>query len=77
MGERVSVTATVRIRRTRSAVADSRGRFTVRFTGLSVESGCASYGIKALGDRGTRAALKVTTVCEPGAAPAELQPADR
>jgi hypothetical protein len=78
VGERVTVTATVRVRRSRSAVADARGRFTVRFAGLNVENGCASYVIRALGDRGTRAAIKVTTVCAPpAAAPAELQPPDR
>ena len=76
VGERVTVTATVRIRRTRTTIANSRGRFTVRFWAIDVENSCLSYTIRALGNRGTRAALKVTTVCPPEE-PAELQPADK
>lgn len=61
--EAVSVTATMRIRRSRSAVADARGRWSVRFRGVSVLDTCASYLIKALGEFGSRATLKVTVTC--------------
>ena len=62
-GERVMVTATIRVRRTRTVFADIRGRFVVRFRGLSVLDTCEDYVIKALGNRGTRAAIKVKVVC--------------
>ncbi len=62
-GERVVVTATIRVRRTRTVFADIRGRFVVRFRGLSVQDTCDDYVIKALGNRGTRAAIRVKTVC--------------
>jgi hypothetical protein len=74
--EAVTVTATVRVRRTRSAVADARGRWSVRFRGVSVLDTCASYSIRALGDSGTRATLKVTVTCS-SSTPADLQPIDR
>lgn len=77
--ERVTITASVRVTRIRSAVADSAGRFTVRFAALSVQNGCLSYFVKAVGERGTRAVLKVRTVCPPPGptTPPELQPPDR
>lgn len=62
-GERVIVTATIRVRRTRTVSADARGRFVVRFAGLSVLDTCDDYVIKAVGSRGTRAAIRVKTVC--------------
>ena len=62
-GERVVVSARIHVRRTRTAFADVRGRFVVRFRGLSVQDTCDDYVIRALGNRGTRAAIRVKTVC--------------
>ena len=46
----------------RTAVAGATGAFTIRFTGLKLGS-CAMYAIRAVGNDGSRAVVRVVPEC--------------
>src|SRR3954452_16084041 len=49
--------------------AGGRGGFVVRFPGLTTAPPCGAYTVRATGDRGSHAALKVTPECAQPTAP--------
>jgi hypothetical protein len=57
-GERVHVTVSTTVRRTRDVHAGSRGGFIVRFTGLIVPR-CGGFIVRARGSSGDLATLKI------------------
>ncbi len=61
------VVVTVRLERTRTAIASSKGRLTMRFD-LSVKP-CAQVTVRAAGSLGSRAVLRRSTSCERGGPP--------
>jgi hypothetical protein len=63
--ERVRVTVTTTVRRTRLVYAGSRGGFTVRFTGLIVPR-CGGFIARARGSSGDLATMKIQLpACQP------------
>jgi hypothetical protein len=69
--ERVALLVTVKSRWERTVVASSTGSFRVRFTGPTVTP-CTGYFVRARGNRGSLAVLKVVPEC-----PAPPQPVDQ
>jgi hypothetical protein len=64
-GERVRVTVSTTVRRTRDVRAGSRGGFTVRFTGLIVPR-CGGFIARARGSSGDLATMKIPLpACQP------------
>jgi hypothetical protein len=63
-GERVSVTLSATRQRTKSVQATSRGTFTVTFPAVSLGR-CQAYAVRAKGNRGSTASLKVIPECAP------------
>ena len=66
--ERVVVTVSAKSTRTKTISAGVRGGFKVTFTGLSIGS-CDAYSVRAKGNRGSIAFLKVRPECPPPALP--------
>jgi hypothetical protein len=71
--ERVAVTVSAKSTRTKTVTAGARGGFTVRFTSLSLGT-CQAYAVRAKGNRGSVAFLKVTPVCAPSGPSGEPDP---
>ena len=66
--ERVTLVVEVKVRRTRVVVASETGEFTARF--LTLKAGhCDAYFVRATGDRGSVARLKIVPECSPLAEP--------
>ena len=64
-GERVRVTVSTTVRRTRDLRAGSRGGFVVRFTGLIVPR-CGGFIARARGSSGDLATMKIPLpACQP------------
>ena len=63
-GERVTVTAFANGRHVRTVTATPTGAFTVVFRGVSVDR-CTGYVVQAVGNRGSRAAIKLMPECAP------------
>ncbi len=64
-GERVRVTVSTTVRRTRVVYAGSRGGFIVRFTGLIVPR-CGGFIARARGSSGDLATMKIPLpACQP------------
>jgi len=66
-GEHVRVVVYARTTAAKTVTAAARGTFFVRFPALSVGQSCERYAVRATGDRGSTAALKVTPECPPPA----------
>lgn len=64
--ERVAVTVTTRVLRTKRVTANARGAFRVTFRGFSVPR-CQPYAVRAKGNRGSVAAAKLIPECAPPA----------
>lgn len=62
--ERVTVTVSASDTRTKRVVAGLRGGFTTTFKGFAIGR-CVAYTVRAKGDRGSTALLKVTPECAP------------
>ena len=60
--ERVALLVAVKSRWERTVVASSTGSFVARFTGPTVKS-CTAYFVRARGNRGSVAVLKVMPEC--------------
>jgi len=73
--ERVTVVVTIKGRHVHTLTATAAGTFTTRFTSVSL-AGCTAYAVRATGDRGSTAFLKVMPECPPPAEPAALYPTD-
>ena len=73
--ERVTVLASVRGRHVRRARANVHGVFIARFRGLTV-GGCDSYFVRATGNLGSSATLKLMVECAPEQALDDLHPID-
>lgn len=69
--ERVALTVAVKSRWERTVTATSTGSFVARFTGPTIGS-CTAYFVRARGNRGSLAVLKVMPEC-----PAPPQPVDQ
>ena len=69
--ERVALVVAVKSRWERSVVASSTGSFVARFTGPTIKA-CTAYSVRASGNRGSLAVLKVLPEC-----PAPPQPVDQ
>jgi hypothetical protein len=69
--ERVALLVTVKRRWERTVVASSTGAFVARFTGPAVKP-CSAYSVRAQGNRGSLAVLKVVPEC-----PVPPQPVDQ
>ena len=67
-GERVRVTVSAKVSSAKSVSATASGGWRVAFA-RSLD-GCQSYAIRAVGNRGSRAFVKVMPVCPP------IQPVD-
>ncbi len=74
-GERVTVTAFANGRHVRTVTASSAGAFAVAFRGVAVDR-CAGYVVRAVGNRGSRAAIKVMPECAPLQGVDGLTPSD-
>jgi hypothetical protein len=61
-GERVTITVTARSVRKRAVTASSRGAFRATFAGFALPF-CESYSVRAKGNRGSVATLKITPEC--------------
>jgi hypothetical protein len=73
--ERVAVTVSAKSTRTKTVTAGARGGFKVTFTSLSLGT-CQAYALRAKGNRGSIAFLKVTPVCAPTGEPDPGLPSD-
>jgi hypothetical protein len=73
--ERVTVVVMVRTRHVHTVSASAAGTFTTRFTSVSVGP-CTAYAVRATGDRGSTAFVKVMPECPPPAEPDALYPTD-
>jgi len=62
--ERVTVTVTAESTRTKTVKANLRGAFTATFAGFTVPR-CEGYSVRAKGNRGSVATLKVIPECPP------------
>jgi hypothetical protein len=62
--EHVTVTISSKTSRTKRLTASHRGRFTTMFRGFSIAR-CAPYAVRAKGDKGSSAFLKVVPECAP------------
>jgi hypothetical protein len=71
--ERVAVTVSAKSTRTKTVTAGARGGFKVTFTSLSLGT-CQAYALRAKGNRGSIAFLKVTPVCAPSGPTGEPDP---
>jgi hypothetical protein len=65
--ERVRLTVFAKTTRTKTVTAGARGGFTATFKALSVTA-CEGYSVRAKGNHGSVAFLKVMTECPPPAA---------
>jgi hypothetical protein len=74
--ERVAVTVSAKTTRTKTATAGVRGNFAVTFKAVSIGR-CQPYTIRAKGNRGSTALLRVLPECAPeGPTPDVLYPSD-
>jgi len=73
--ERVALLVTVKSRWQRTVVASSTGSFRARFTGPTVTT-CTGYFVRARGNRGSLAVLKVVPECPPPQPVDGLYPSD-
>jgi hypothetical protein len=71
--ERVAVTVSAKSTRTKTVTTGARGGFRVTFTSLSVGT-CQAYAVRAKGNRGSVAFLKVTPECAPSGPSGESDP---
>jgi hypothetical protein len=71
--ERVAVTVFAKSARTKTVTAGSRGGFRVTFTTVSIGA-CQAYAVRAKGNRGSVAFLKVTPECAPTGSAGEPDP---
>ena len=71
--ERVVVTVSAKSTRTKTVTAGARGGFRVTFTRMSFGT-CQAYAVRAKGNRGSIAFLKVTPVCAPSGPSGEPDP---
>jgi hypothetical protein len=62
--ERVAVTVTANATRTKRVIAGARGNFRITFRSFSIEF-CVPYTVRAKGNRGSRAVLRVIPDCAP------------
>jgi hypothetical protein len=62
--ERVALVVVVKSRWQRTVVASSTGSFVARFTGPTVKP-CSAYSVRARGNRGSLAVIKIVPVCPP------------
>ncbi|MEP6977977.1 MAG: hypothetical protein ABI948_07980 [Thermoleophilia bacterium] len=69
--ERVALLVSVKSRWERTVVASSTGSFVARFTGPTIGP-CSAYFVRARGNRGSLAVIKVMPEC-----PAPPQPVDQ
>lgn len=63
-GERVTVTVSAMVTRTKAVNANSHGAFRVTFRGLAIGK-CQAYSVVARGNRGSRASAKLIPECAP------------
>ena len=69
--ERVALLVSVKSHWDRTVVASSTGSFVARFTGPTIKP-CSAYFVRARGNRGSLAVIKVTPEC-----PVPAQPVDQ
>jgi hypothetical protein len=62
--ERVKVTVSAKDTRAKSVIASARGSFGTKFSALTLGH-CDAYTVRARGNRGSSAFLKVMPVCAP------------
>jgi hypothetical protein len=74
--ERVTVTVMIKSRHVHRVSASGAGTFTTVFTGVSLDR-CIGYAVRATGDSGSTAFLKVVPECPPPDEPPVLYPTDQ